>query len=80
MEENVILWTRKAKSYRLLDICNQENIFSLYACPSLLLFCGQLVMVLVGDRTLHFAHWLHAATPTPSISLHPWHSVPRSLT
>lgn len=62
MGENQIRWIRKAKSYRLLDNGNQENYLSLYACPSFWLFCGQLVLATVGDRVLHFAHWLHAAT------------------
>jgi len=72
VEENLVFRIRKAKSYRLLDDGNQENNFSLYACPSLLLCCEQTLLLTVGDRALHFAHWLHAAAPTPLISLHPW--------
>lgn len=71
MEENLTLQIWKAKSYRLLDKSNQEKYFPLYACPSLPLCCGQLVLATAGDRTLPSAPWLHASHPL--ISPHPRH-------
>lgn len=72
-------WSGKLRATGCWIRVIRKKYFTLYACPSLLLCCGQLVLVAVGDRTLCFAHWHHAAIPTPLISPHPRHWVLRSL-